>query len=130
MVPGGSDCAGSVLAPRTMSQPSRARANATARPPPRDEPVTTATSPSSLMAHAFLSANVYHLRTAHGASSFTPLPETDVALRTPLYQTHLAAGARLVEVSGVAMPVQYPGVLQAPAPARERVAALAVSTTR
>jgi aminomethyltransferase len=79
------------------------------------------------MAHAFRSANVYHLRTADGASSFTPLPETDVALRTPLYQAHLAAGARLVEFSGFDMPVQYQGVLEEHAAVREGVGIFDVS---
>ena len=32
--------------------------------------------------------------------------------RTPLYQEHLALGARIVEFSGWEMPVQYSGILQ------------------
>jgi aminomethyltransferase len=42
-----------------------------------------------------------------------------MALRTPLYGRHLAAGARMVEFAGFDMPVQYQGVLEEHAAVRE-----------
>ena len=33
-------------------------------------------------------------------------------LRTPLYDTHIALGARMVEFGGWEMPVQYSGILE------------------
>ena len=42
-----------------------------------------------------------------------------LALRTPLYQAHLDAGARMVEFAGWDMPVQYKGVLEEHAAVRE-----------
>ena len=44
-----------------------------------------------------------------------------MALRTPLYEAHLAAGARMVEFAGWDMPVQYQGVLEEHAAVREGV---------
>ncbi|MGZ6259522.1 MAG: glycine cleavage system aminomethyltransferase GcvT [Candidatus Limnocylindrales bacterium] len=41
-------------------------------------------------------------------------------LRTPLYERHLAAGARLIEFSGWEMPVQYAGILEEHRAVRER----------
>jgi aminomethyltransferase len=43
-----------------------------------------------------------------------------VALRTPLYDAHVKAGARLVEFAGWDMPVQYAGILEEHAAVRER----------
>ncbi len=37
---------------------------------------------------------------------------TTALLRTPLYETHLALGARMVEFGGWEMPVQYSGILE------------------
>jgi aminomethyltransferase len=48
-------------------------------------------------------------------------------LRTPLYDAHLAAGARMVEFAGWEMPVQYKGVLEEHAAVRERVGIFDVS---
>ncbi len=42
-----------------------------------------------------------------------------MALRTPLYQAHLDAGARMVEFAGWDMPVQYKGLLEEHAAVRE-----------
>jgi aminomethyltransferase len=50
-----------------------------------------------------------------------------MALRTPLYDAHLAAGARMVEFAGWDMPVQYKGVLEEHAAVRERVGIFDVS---
>ena len=50
-----------------------------------------------------------------------------MALRTPLYQAHLAANARMVEFAGWDMPVQYAGVLEEHAAVRERVGLFDVS---
>ncbi|HAZ64339.1 MAG TPA: glycine cleavage system aminomethyltransferase GcvT, partial [Armatimonadetes bacterium] len=36
---------------------------------------------------------------------------TDTALRTPLYDQHVALGGRVVEFAGWALPVQYDGVI-------------------
>jgi len=44
-----------------------------------------------------------------------------VALRTPLYEAHLAAAARMVEFSGFDLPVQYQGLLEEHAAVRENV---------
>jgi len=43
----------------------------------------------------------------------SPAPETPVTtpLKTPLYDTHVALGARMVPFAGYAMPVQYDGML-------------------
>jgi aminomethyltransferase len=50
-----------------------------------------------------------------------------MALRTPLYDAHLAAGARMVEFAGFDMPVQYKGVLEEHAAVREGVGIFDVS---
>ena len=50
-----------------------------------------------------------------------------MALRTPLYEAHLAAGARMVEFAGWDMPVQYKGVLEEHAAVREGVGIFDVS---
>jgi aminomethyltransferase len=50
-----------------------------------------------------------------------------MALRTPLYDAHLAAGARMVEFAGFDMPVQYKGVLEEHAAVRESVGIFDVS---
>ena len=50
-----------------------------------------------------------------------------MALRTPLYEAHLAAGARMVEFAGWEMPVQYKGVLEEHAAVREKVGMFDVS---
>ena len=50
-----------------------------------------------------------------------------MALRTPLYEAHLAAGARMVEFAGWDMPVQYQGVLEEHAAVREGVGIFDVS---
>jgi len=50
-----------------------------------------------------------------------------MALRTPLYQAHLDAGARMVEFAGWDMPVQYKGVLEEHATVRERAGIFDVS---
>ncbi|MBS2024014.1 MAG: glycine cleavage system aminomethyltransferase GcvT, partial [Deltaproteobacteria bacterium] len=50
-----------------------------------------------------------------------------MALRTPLYDTHLALGARMVEFAGWDMPVQYSGVLEEHAAVRDAVGLFDVS---
>jgi aminomethyltransferase len=50
-----------------------------------------------------------------------------MALRTPLYETHRKAGARLVEFAGWEMPVQYQGILAEHAAVRTRVGLFDVS---
>jgi aminomethyltransferase len=50
-----------------------------------------------------------------------------MALRTPLYDAHLAANARMVEFAGWDMPVQYKGVLEEHAAVRERAGIFDVS---
>ena len=50
-----------------------------------------------------------------------------MALRTPLYDAHLAASARMVEFAGFDMPVQYQGVLEEHAAVREGVGIFDVS---
>jgi len=50
-----------------------------------------------------------------------------VALRTPLYEAHLAASARMVEFAGFEMPVQYAGVLEEHAAVRENAGMFDVS---
>jgi len=50
-----------------------------------------------------------------------------VALRTPLYDKHLEASARMVEFAGFDMPVQYQGVLEEHAAVRENVGMFDVS---
>src|SRR3954466_595543 len=50
-----------------------------------------------------------------------------VALRTPLYDAHLAAGARMVEFAGFEMPVQYAGIIEEHTAVRERVGMFDVS---
>jgi aminomethyltransferase len=47
--------------------------------------------------------------------------------RTPLYATHVAAGARLVEFAGWEMPVQYQGILAEHRAVRERAGLFDVS---
>ena len=50
-----------------------------------------------------------------------------MALRTPLYDAHLAASARMVEFAGFDMPVQYQGVLEEHAAVRNAVGMFDVS---
>ena len=50
-----------------------------------------------------------------------------MALRTPLYEAHLAAGARMVEFAGWDMPVQYQGLLEEHQAVREGVGIFDVS---
>ena len=50
-----------------------------------------------------------------------------MALRTPLYDAHLAASARMVEFAGFEMPVQYAGVLEEHAAVRENAGMFDVS---
>jgi aminomethyltransferase len=50
-----------------------------------------------------------------------------MALRTPLYDAHLAASARMVEFAGFDMPVQYQGVLEEHKAVREGVGIFDVS---
>jgi aminomethyltransferase len=50
-----------------------------------------------------------------------------MALRTPLYDAHVAASARMVEFAGFDMPVQYQGVLEEHAAVREGVGIFDVS---
>ena len=50
-----------------------------------------------------------------------------MALRTPLYETHRKAGARLVEFAGFDMPVQYAGLLAEHEAVRTRVGLFDVS---
>jgi aminomethyltransferase len=50
-----------------------------------------------------------------------------MALRTPLYDAHLQASARMVEFAGFDMPVQYQGVLEEHAAVREGVGIFDVS---
>ncbi len=50
-----------------------------------------------------------------------------MTLRTPLYETHVRAGARLVEFAGWEMPVQYAGILQEHEAVRTRVGLFDVS---
>jgi len=62
------------------------------------------------------------------ATSTLQLPEDEhVALRTPLYEAHLAAGARMVEFAGWDMPVQYQGLLEEHKAVREGVGIFDVS---
>src|SRR5690242_9033955 len=122
MVPGSRGCASAVLAATTTSQPSRASASATARPTPREEPVTTATRLRRRMPGS------YHAcaRARCGLGS-RPSLEGPVALRTPLYDAHVKAGARMVEFAGFDMPVQYKGVLEEHAAVRSDVGIFDVS---
>jgi aminomethyltransferase len=48
-------------------------------------------------------------------------------LRTPLYDTHVRAGARVVEFAGWEMPVQYAGILEEHGAVRSRVGLFDVS---
>jgi aminomethyltransferase len=50
-----------------------------------------------------------------------------MALRTPLYDSHVRAGARMVEFAGWDMPVQYEGILAEHAAVRTRVGLFDVS---
>ena len=50
-----------------------------------------------------------------------------MARRTPLYEVHLAHGARLVEFAGYDMPVQYSSILEEHAAVRERAGLFDVS---
>ncbi|MGZ6126121.1 MAG: glycine cleavage system aminomethyltransferase GcvT [Myxococcales bacterium] len=50
-----------------------------------------------------------------------------MALRTPLYEKHLEASARMVEFAGFDMPVQYQGLLEEHAAVRENVGMFDVS---
>jgi len=50
-----------------------------------------------------------------------------MAQRTPLYDVHVRAGARIVEFAGWQMPVQYEGILAEHAAVRERVGLFDVS---
>jgi len=47
--------------------------------------------------------------------------------KTPLYQTHLASGAKLIEFGGWLMPVQYAGILEEHRAVRERAGLFDVS---
>jgi len=40
------------------------------------------------------------------------MTRTDELLRTPLYDWHVAHGARMVEFAGWAMPVQYTSIIE------------------
>src|SRR5690349_21655089 len=68
---------------------------------------------------------------ARGGSLRVPRPKASFAApmgrRTPLYEAHLAAGARMVEFSGWDMPVQYKGVLDEHAAVREKAGMFDVS---
>src|SRR5207247_4205453 len=46
-----------------------------------------------------------------GAASFSISRRMQTLLRTPLFDRHVAAGARLVPFAGWEMPVQYEGVI-------------------
>jgi aminomethyltransferase len=50
-----------------------------------------------------------------------------MALRTPLYDTHVRAGARMVEFAGWEMPVQYAGILEEHQAVRTRAGLFDVS---
>jgi len=50
-----------------------------------------------------------------------------MSLRTPLYETHVQAGARIVEFAGWEMPVQYAGILDEHEAVRTRVGLFDVS---
>jgi aminomethyltransferase len=50
-----------------------------------------------------------------------------MAQRTPLYDAHVRAGARMVEFAGWSMPVQYAGLLEEHAAVRERAGLFDVS---
>src|ERR671912_33574 len=52
---------------------------------------------------------------------------TDTLKRTPLYDRHVAAGAKLVPFAGWEMPVQYAGIREEHAAVRERVGVFDVS---
>jgi aminomethyltransferase len=54
-------------------------------------------------------------------------PPQPLLRRTPLYDRHLAAGAKLVEFAGWEMPVQYQGVLEEHMAVRERCGIFDVS---
>ena len=47
--------------------------------------------------------------------------------RTPLYEAHLAAGARMVPFAGFEMPVSYAGLIEEHTAVRERVGLFDVS---
>src|SRR3954469_23599277 len=73
-------------------------------------------------------ARSYHAcaRALRGLGS-RPSRRHAVALRTPLYDAHLASGARMVEFAGWDMPVQYKGLLEEHAAVREKVGIFDVS---
>src|SRR5437868_2993368 len=50
-----------------------------------------------------------------------------MALRTPLYEAHLKAGARMVEFAGWDMPVQYSGLIEEHLAVRQRAGMFDVS---
>lgn len=50
-----------------------------------------------------------------------------MALRTPLYDTHVRSGARIVEFAGFDMPVQYSGILEEHEAVRKQVGLFDVS---
>jgi hypothetical protein len=50
-----------------------------------------------------------------------------MALRTPLYDTHVEAGARIVDFAGWEMPVQYAGILEEHEAVRTRAGLFDVS---
>jgi aminomethyltransferase len=56
-----------------------------------------------------------------------PTPETETLLRTPLRDTHVALGARMVPFAGWEMPVQYSGVIDEVRAVRERAGLFDVS---
>jgi glycine cleavage system T protein (aminomethyltransferase) len=67
------------------------------------------------------------LRARSLRTRFPPSSEAAVALRTPLYDAHVRAGARMVEFAGFDMPVQYEGVLEEHAAVRSDVGIFDVS---
>ena len=60
------------------------------------------------------------LRSGVAPDTFAAPRETDVAKRTPLYDAHLAASARMIEFAGFDMPVQYQGLVEEHFGVRER----------
>src|SRR2546421_11973599 len=71
--------------------------------------------------------HVCHLHRRRALGNFAPLSEAVLPLRTPLYDAHLAAGARMVEFAGWEMPVQYQGVIEEHTAVREKAGIFDVS---
>jgi aminomethyltransferase len=67
------------------------------------------------------------LRSGVAPDTFAAPRETDVAKRTPLYDAHLAASARMIEFAGFDMPVQYQGLVEEHFGVRERAGIFDVS---